>query len=71
MSEYIDQCRAVKAKELLVSEALKIRDVAMYVGYEAHHSFTRFFKNDGNDPPGIQGVYACKSIICQSINYNL
>lgn len=44
LSEYIDQCRAVKAKELLGNEALKIRDVAMYVGYEAHHSFTRFFK---------------------------
>ncbi|MEK3835040.1 response regulator [Paenibacillus sp. FSL R7-0128] len=44
LSEYIDQCRAVKAKELLGNETLKIRDVALYVGYEAHHSFTRFFK---------------------------
>ncbi len=44
LSEYIDNCRAVKAKELLGNETLKIRDVALYVGYEAPHSFTRFFK---------------------------
>ncbi|AIQ40860.1 response regulator [Paenibacillus sp. FSL R7-0312] len=44
LSEFIDHCRAVKAKELLGNEALKIRDVALYVGYEAPHSFTRFFK---------------------------
>lgn len=51
LSEYIDQCRAAKAKELLANEALKIRDVALYVGYEAHHSFTRFFKkNTGMTP---------------------
>ncbi|WP_238649499.1 response regulator [Paenibacillus piscarius] len=51
LSEYIDQCRAAKAKELLGNEALKIRDVALYVGYEAHHSFTRFFKkNTGMTP---------------------
>lgn len=51
LSEYIDQCRAAKAKELLGNEALKIRDVALHVGYEAHHSFTRFFKkNTGMTP---------------------
>ncbi|MCE3202390.1 response regulator [Paenibacillus sonchi] len=44
LSEYIDNCRAVKAKELLGNGTLKIRDVALYVGYEAPHSFTRFFK---------------------------
>ena len=44
LSEYIDNCRTVKAKELLKDEELKIREVALCVGYEAAHSFTRFFK---------------------------
>lgn len=44
LSEYIDNCRSAKAKELLGNDTLKIRDVAMCVGYEAPHSFTRFFK---------------------------
>ena len=44
LSEYIDECRAKKAKELLCNSELKVRDVALLVGYEAAHSFTRFFK---------------------------
>lgn len=44
LSEYIDKCRIRKAKELLRNGDLKIRDVAASVGYEAAHSFTRFFK---------------------------
>lgn len=44
LSEYIDQCRVRRAKELLRDGDLKIRDVAASVGYEAAHSFTRFFK---------------------------
>ncbi|MCR8655916.1 response regulator [Paenibacillus endoradicis] len=44
LSEYIDESRARKAKELLCNGDLKVRDVALLVGYEAAHSFTRFFK---------------------------
>lgn len=44
LSEFIDTCRVKKAKELLRDADLKVRDVAVSVGYEAAHSFTRFFK---------------------------
>ncbi|CAM3366447.1 helix-turn-helix domain-containing protein [Marinicrinis lubricantis] len=44
LSEYIDKCRIRKAKELLMDGDLKVREVAAAVGYEAAHSFTRFFK---------------------------
>lgn len=44
LSEFIDECRVRKAKELLSNGELKIRDVSLLVGYEAAHSFTRFFK---------------------------
>ncbi|MCR2806855.1 response regulator transcription factor [Paenibacillus soyae] len=44
VSEYIDKCRLRKAKDLLLNHELKVRDVAASVGYEAAHSFTRFFK---------------------------
>lgn len=44
LSEYIEQCRLVKAKELLQDRELKVREVAAAVGYDAAHSFTRFFK---------------------------
>lgn len=44
LSEYIDKCRIRKAKELLRDGDLKVREVASFVGYEAAHSFTRFFK---------------------------
>ncbi|PZD97110.1 DNA-binding response regulator [Paenibacillus sambharensis] len=44
LSEYIDKCRLRKAKEMLCNYDMKVRDVAAAVGYEAAHSFTRFFK---------------------------
>ncbi|WP_169082551.1 helix-turn-helix domain-containing protein [Paenibacillus sp. PL91] len=44
LSEYIDTCRARRAKKLLRDNDLKVREVAVSVGYEAAHSFTRFFK---------------------------
>lgn len=44
LSEHIDICRARKAKELLRDGELKVREVAVSVGYEAAYSFTRFFK---------------------------
>lgn len=51
LSEYIDDCRMKKAKELLCSAELKVRDVALQVGYEAAHSFTRFFKKSTGMTP--------------------
>ncbi|CAM3223394.1 response regulator [Paenibacillus lupini] len=44
LSEFIDNCRVRRAKELLKEDDLKVREVAALVGYEAAHSFTRFFK---------------------------
>ncbi|WP_017473004.1 response regulator transcription factor [Amphibacillus jilinensis] len=44
LSEYIDRCRIRKAKELLQNGDLKVREVSEHVGYNAAHSFTRFFK---------------------------
>lgn len=44
LSDFIDRCRVKKAKELLRDGNMKVRDVAVEVGYEAAHSFTRFFK---------------------------
>lgn len=51
LSEYIDECRIRKAKELLCNGDLKVRDVALLVGYEAAHSFTRFFKKSTGMTP--------------------
>jgi two-component system response regulator YesN len=44
LSNYIDKCRIRKAKELLRDPDMKIREVGEAVGYNAAHSFTRFFK---------------------------
>lgn len=44
LSEYIEKCRIRRAKQLLMEGHLKVRDVAAMVGYDAAHSFTRFFK---------------------------
>ncbi|MCC3372041.1 response regulator [Cohnella sp. REN36] len=44
LSDYIDQCRIRKAMELLKDGEIKVREVSAAVGYEAAHSFTRFFK---------------------------
>ncbi|OMF17958.1 DNA-binding response regulator [Paenibacillus amylolyticus] len=44
VSEFIDDCRIRRAKELLQNTNLMVREVALQVGYEAAHSFTRLFK---------------------------
>ncbi|WP_186445980.1 response regulator transcription factor [Paenibacillus cremeus] len=44
LSEYIEKVRIEKARELLKQDELKIAEVGVLVGYEASHSFTRFFK---------------------------
>lgn len=44
LSEYIDDCRIRRAKELLCNTDLMVREVAPQVGYESAHSFTRLFK---------------------------
>jgi two-component system response regulator YesN len=44
LSEFIDELRIRRAKELLRNADLMVREVALQVGYEAAHSFTRFFK---------------------------
>ncbi|OXM86733.1 response regulator transcription factor [Paenibacillus rigui] len=44
LSEYIDEARIEKAKELLKQDEMKIAEVGVRVGYETPHSFTRFFK---------------------------
>ncbi|TFE27503.1 response regulator transcription factor [Cohnella luojiensis] len=51
LSEYIDRCRIKKAMELLRDGDLKVREVAVSVGYEAAHSFTRFFKKETGMTP--------------------
>lgn len=51
LSVYIDHCRINKAKELLEQRDLKVREVAVQVGYEAAHSFTRFFKKETGMTP--------------------
>ncbi|MGN8770431.1 response regulator transcription factor [Paenibacillus barengoltzii] len=44
LSEYIEKCRIHRAEQLLKDGDLKVRDIASLVGYDAAHSFTRFFK---------------------------
>jgi len=44
LSEYIEERRLRKAKELLRTHELKIAEVGAKVGYDSPHSFTRFFK---------------------------
>ncbi len=44
LSEYIEEVRVGKARELLKQDELKISDIGIRIGYEAPHSFTRFFK---------------------------
>lgn len=51
LSEYIEELRFMKAKELLAEGNMKIAEVAMRVGYDAPHSFTRFFKRWADIPP--------------------
>ncbi|MDN4602945.1 response regulator [Paenibacillus sp. F6_3S_P_1C] len=44
LSEFIDELRIRRAKDLLRNADLMVREVALQVGYESAHSFTRFFK---------------------------
>lgn len=44
LSDYMDELKIRKAKELLKREELKIAEVGCLIGYEMPQSFTRFFK---------------------------
>jgi two-component system response regulator YesN len=44
LSEYIEDVRFAKAKELLKNTDCKISEIGIKVGYEAAHSFTRVFR---------------------------
>ncbi|RCX13495.1 two-component system response regulator YesN [Anaerobacterium chartisolvens] len=44
LSDFIDNARRKKAKELLEKQSVKIHEVAKSVGYESAASFTRFFR---------------------------
>lgn len=44
VSEYIEDARIRKAKELFASEVQKIQEIGTRVGYDSPQSFTRFFK---------------------------
>lgn len=44
LSDFIDNARIMKAKELLKRDNVKIHEVAKSVGYETAGSFTRFFR---------------------------
>lgn len=44
LSDYMDELRLRKAKELLKREELKIAEIGCLIGYEMPQSFTRFFK---------------------------
>jgi two-component system response regulator YesN len=51
VSEFIDQCRLAKAKQLLDTENLRINEICQEVGYYSAHSFTRFFKKQTGISP--------------------
>ncbi|WP_223192277.1 response regulator transcription factor [Paenibacillus sedimenti] len=51
LSEYIDEVRMERAKEMLKQDELKIAEVGARLGYETHHSFTRFFKKSTGVTP--------------------
>ena len=44
LSDFIDNARIERAKELLKKEKVKVNEVAKAVGYETAASFTRFFR---------------------------
>lgn len=44
LSEYIEEARFAKSKELLTRTDMRIAEIGARVGYEAPHSFTRVFK---------------------------
>nr|MCR5032076.1 helix-turn-helix transcriptional regulator [Lachnospiraceae bacterium] len=51
-SDYLATVRMDKAKELLRTTDLKIRDISLEVGYEDDHVFTRRFKKYTGKTPG-------------------
>ncbi|HEX2945963.1 MAG TPA: response regulator [Clostridia bacterium] len=51
LSEFIDNARIKKAKEMLEKDNIKINEVAKMVGYETAASFTRFFKKATGSSP--------------------
>jgi two-component system, response regulator YesN len=62
ISDFIDNARIKRAKELLYTENVKIYEVAKCVGYESAASFTRFFrKMSGLSPQEYHEAYfSCK-----------
>lgn len=58
LSEFIDNTRMTKAKELLNYNNIRINEVARMVGYETAASFTRFFrKMSGYSPQEYQEAF--------------
>jgi len=51
LSEFIDNARIKKAKEMLEKDNIKIHEVAKMVGYETAASFTRFFRKFTGSSP--------------------
>lgn len=51
LTEYIQEARIKKAKQLLKRNDLKINDIAKAVGYSSATNFTRFFKSIANMTP--------------------
>jgi two-component system response regulator YesN len=51
LSEFIDNARIKRAKEMLEKDNIKINEVAIMVGYETAASFTRFFKKFTGSSP--------------------
>jgi two-component system response regulator YesN len=51
LSEFIDNARIKRAKEMLENENIKINEVAKMVGYETAASFTRFFRKFTGSSP--------------------
>lgn len=51
-SDYLNEIRLVKAKELLLETECSIQDVATRVGYQNVNSFIRMFKRSIGMPPG-------------------
>ena len=51
LSDFIEEMRMKKARELLLDDQTKINEIARLVGYESAASFTRFFKKSLNLSP--------------------
>lgn len=67
LSEFIDNARIKKAKELLEKENIKICEVAKMVGYETAPSFTRFFKKGTGSSPQ---EYHDAILLCMQMKMN-